>query len=94
MEIPLNEEKPYLMVLNIIKKACKGIPLTISKEWAKLIIKDFKITLEERGSAGDLWGEKSALFEYEGEIIRLKKEGSFYRLFHGDWESDPHWTGD
>jgi hypothetical protein len=87
------EEKSYSNALKLIKKAHKGISFSISKRMAEDLIKDFNLKLEQRHY--NMSGETSALFEFEGEQIRIENEwtGS-YRLYHGDWESDPHWTGD
>jgi len=88
-----DQSKPYLTALNLVKKAPKGIPFSISHDWAEQLQTDFNLTLKQRNS--DMTGEKSALFEYDGEMIRIEKDWmGHYNLYRGEWESDPHWTGD
>jgi len=83
----------YANALEIVSKFNEGFCLAISDDWAQEIIKDFG--LELKCGTGDMTGEKHALFEYKGIIIRLKKTWMrTYKLFRGEWKSDPHWTGD
>ena len=44
---------------------------------------------------GDIIGESSAMFLWKNSQIRLKKEfPNRHVLYNGQWEPDPHWTGD
>lgn len=80
-------------VLNIVTHSPKGVGWTIPKEWADVIITMENIELKQRHY--NITGEKSALFQRNGETIRLEKSWTGrYSLYHGDWEPDPHWTGD
>lgn len=80
-------------VLDLVGHSPKGCPWTIPKEWADIIIIMEELELKQRHY--NMTGEKSAIFRRDGKIIRLELSwtGS-YSLYHGDWEPDPHWTGD
>jgi len=79
--------------LDLAAKSYPGIPWHIVKEWAEKIIKDK--SMELKCGLGDMTGEAHALFEHNGETIRLKRDWmGKYMLFHGEWQPDPHWTGD
>jgi hypothetical protein len=79
--------------LNIIKTFAEWIGLSIPKNWAKMIINDFHLNLTQRNY--NISGEKSAIFEFESEIIRIEHEWTGgYKLYHNDWKPNPHWTGD
>jgi hypothetical protein len=81
------------VALNITKKAHKGIPFAISREWADILIGEFR--LQFTCGPGCMTGEQSALFNYEGEIIRLHQDWmKRWTLYHGQWEPDPHFAGD
>lgn len=79
--------------LDLAAKAHPGIGFSIPKEWVDDLVKQKGLTLECR--RGDMTGEKSALFDYNGETLRVKLSfPNRWQVFHGDWEPDPHWTGD
>ena len=79
--------------LNIASSSPKGLAWPISEEWAKRLILNNHLELTQRHY--NITGEKSALFLYNGETIRLEKTWrGMYNLYHGDWEPNPHWTGD
>lgn len=79
--------------LSITSKSIRGLAWPIPKEWADKLIKDNNLKLIQMHY--NITGEKSALFSYKGETIRLERTwGGRYNLYHGDWEPNPHWTGD
>lgn len=90
-----DEEKCYVPVLDVASGGLEGIGWAVPNEWAEDLIDDFKLELKSRGLHGDITGEKSALFTYKGETLRLKQDWMRrFKLFKGDWKPDPHWTGD
>jgi len=82
-----------LAPLKVVSGAYRGMPFSISSEMAEEIIREFGLKLECRN--GDMSGEKSALFEWEGVTLRIKQTWTrHWELYKGDWKPDPHWTGD
>ncbi len=81
------------LALDLAKHWFPGIPLSIVADHADELIKEYK--LEMKCGAGDITGESHAIFQYDGETLRLKRTWmGRYELYHGEWEHDPHWTGD
>jgi hypothetical protein len=79
--------------LDLAAKGYPGIPWHIDAEWAQQLIAKHDLKLE--CGLGDMSGEGHAIFEHNGEIIRLKRDWmGKYMLFRGEWQPDPHWTGD
>lgn len=80
-------------VLSLASHWYPGMPLHISEAQAETLITKYNLTLY--CGAGDMSGEAHALFEHNGETIRLKRNWmKRYELYHGEWQPDPHWTGD
>jgi hypothetical protein len=79
--------------LDIAALSIPGLPWSIPDEWGRQLIEKYK--LELKCGEGDISGEAHALFEHNGQTIRLKRNWMrHYELFHGEWQHDPHWTGD
>ncbi len=79
--------------LDTAARSQAGIGWTIPKEWVDQLVVKYDLHPEQRN--GDMSGEFSALFQHNGETLRLKL--SFpgrWQVFHGDWKPDPRWTGD
>jgi len=80
-------------LLDIVAKAYPGVSLSIPKEWADVLIRRFELAPVQR--RGDMTGEKSCVFKWKDQDIRLAlKFPHRWCLYHGDWESDSRWTGD
>lgn len=79
--------------LDIAARGFEGIGLSIPESWANQLVEQFGLSLECRN--GDMSGEKSALFQYNGQTLRLKLSFPHrWQVFRGDWKPDPRWTGD
>jgi|GEM_PF-5639538 len=79
--------------LNLAAKSILGLPWHIPEEWANKLIEQH--SLELQCGPGDMTGEAHALFQHNEETIRLKRTWMRrYELYHGEWQSDPRWTGD
>lgn len=79
--------------MDIAAHGFAGIGFSILKEWAEKLIEERHLVME--CGRGDMSGEAHALFQHNGETLRLKRDWmGHYQLFHGDWEPDPHWRGD
>jgi len=83
--------------LDIAAGACPGVPFYIPQEWAEALIADRALVLACR--QGDMTGEKSCMLKWNGPQgeadVRLKMTWTrMWCLYHGDWQHDPHWTGD
>jgi len=81
------------LALQVTSKSARGVPWSIPREWAEELIREQNLNLQCRN--GDISGEASALFQFNGQTLRLRRHWTGrYELYHGDWKSDPHWTGD
>ncbi len=86
-------KRGVVCALDLTAKAIEGIGFSIISEWAEALIQEHKLVLV--CGDGDMTGESHAIFEHNGEKIRLKRDWTGgYRLFHGAWKPDPHYTGD
>ena len=85
---------PVELVLDIAKEGFRGGPgWAINPAWAQEIINRFNLDLAQ--GPGDMTGERSAIFLWKGEELRLKKEfPSRWQVYKGAWKPDPRWTGD
>ena len=80
-------------VLDVVSSSQKNLGWTINKSVANDITKKFNLKFEQ--GRGDIVGESSAMFLWKNSQIRLKKEfPNRHVLYNGQWEPDPHWTGD
>jgi len=80
-------------ILRIASSSCPALGWTLPTTFALELIDRFD--LEPKQRRGDMTGERSALFDFEGETLRLKLcFPSRWKIFRGDWKPDPRWTGD
>lgn len=79
--------------LDLAAKSSPGIPWSIDENWACQLISKHK--LELKCGDGDMTGEAHAIFQHNGETLRLKLTWlGHFEIYHGEWKPDPHWTGD
>lgn len=84
---------PVESALDIVSKASEGVGFSIVKDWANDLIARYELEMTQ--GPGDMSGESSALFDYNGVQLRLKRTWmKQYLVYKGPWKPDPHWTGD
>lgn len=80
-------------IIGFVSKMPSGVSISITDSMGMKIVENYGIIL--KCNDGDISGEESGLFEYNNEIIRIKKTWTKrWELYHGEWKSDPNWTGD
>ena len=86
-------EHKWTMALDLAARSAPGVGWTVPPDWAESIVKNYNLKLDQ--DRGDMTGEVSALFDYKGKTLRLKKVfPNSWKIYLGAWKPDPHWTED